>query len=287
MQNCFKSQRKYDNIMNEILFFLPKADANELKRKRIEEFKNIEFFAATTDVWSRHNRSFLAMSVHFIDPDSFALKSSFIACDYFPGHHTHDRVAEKISSILDSYGIKDKVFFMTTDGAGEFTAAFKRFGDNYASYCFDNEEKAGDEVQTNENENDDYADAVELIFVSSKSNDPNAFIVNDIDEIIETATKRNLLGKINRIDCGAHKTDKLASIDSKQANDDHDYDVIYTQLFRKLNAIWKLKDSRVNEEHFKKITGRYVKRPHNIRWLKTFESVSKFCICNTQICVNQ
>lgn len=99
----------------------------------IRTFKKIPYFCATSDIWSRSNKSFIAVSVHYLESKSLQLKTKFIACEYFPGRHTHDKVAEKFSSIFQRYGIEKKVFSVTTDGAGEYVAAFKYFGDNYRS----------------------------------------------------------------------------------------------------------------------------------------------------------
>lgn len=96
-----------------------------------ESFKKVKFSSATTDVWSKSNKSFIAVTVHY--SEELKLKSKFIACEYFPGHHTSDKVANKLKSIFERFGILEKVFFTTTDGAGEYTAAFRYYGDNYRS----------------------------------------------------------------------------------------------------------------------------------------------------------
>lgn len=96
-------------------------------------FEYVEFFSATFDVWSRSNRSFFAVSVHYIDSISEAGNTKFFACESFEGNHTNDKIAEKLNQIFDRFGILEKVFFLTTDGAGEYVAAAKYYGDNYRS----------------------------------------------------------------------------------------------------------------------------------------------------------
>ena len=49
------------------------------------------------------------------------IQSKFIACEHFPGRHTHDRVAKKLSEIFKRFGIIERVFYITTDNAGEYT----------------------------------------------------------------------------------------------------------------------------------------------------------------------
>ena len=99
-----------------------------------EKFKNVQFFSATTDIWSRGIRSFIAVTVHYFQNNNNSeVETSFIACEHFEGRHTHDKVAEKLRRIFERYGILEKVFLVTTDGGTNYTAAFKYFGENYES----------------------------------------------------------------------------------------------------------------------------------------------------------
>lgn len=299
--------------------------ASDHRQKLKEKFKDIKYFSATTDIWSRSNRSFIAVSVHYFDCSlgkctEPLLKTDFIACEHFSGRHTHDRVAEKLSAIFDRFGIKEKVYFVTTDGAGEYVAAFKYFGDNYESIHLHDENdisitSASDTTATLAEPNsvvDDAttrepttvtttaslhvgADKEEMMMdtdfdtdsfmnVMYKGDPPrnakelenDSFVLHDLNEILGlTAHNGPILGKINRIECSAHKMDKLASIDATKAmDDDSDYATICTRIFGKLNGIWALKESRLSSEIFKQITGKSIIGPHRFRWLKWFQAVS-------------
>lgn len=300
-----------------------------------EKFKKIKYFTATTDIWSRSNRSFIAVSVHYFDTSAEpVLKSEFIACEHFSGRHTHDRVAEKLCAIFKRFEIDEKVHFVTTDGAGEYTAAFKFFGDNYESIYLRDEDGidlliADSNVTSSSVPMDvvvavtsDAASANVSVASTSKSApgldqfqnlschslkneshamptdssfdadsflykgdppkndneiDKDSFVIRDMDmdDILNSIVQRRVLGKMNRVDCSAHKVDKLGSIDAVNAmNDDSDYAAIYTSVFNKLNSIWALKDSRISAEIFKRITGKSVIGPHRIRWMKEFVAVS-------------
>lgn len=262
------------------------------------------------------------------------LKTDFIACEHFKGRHTHDKVAEKLSAIFDRFGIKEKVDFVTTDGAGEYTAAFKFYGDNYESInlCDADDDytteipsssaavrdrdgdsceiastststvtgvntgvsppvSASGQVQLQkrkhnssqmDTDDEDAAAAdsfMDIIYRNLPKNpneiDNDSFVLQDSAEVFTMAIKRRLLGKMNRVDCSAHKIDKLASIDAETAlNDSPDYATIHSSVFDKLNRIWAQKKSRLNAEIFKQITGKAIIGPHRIRWLKMFEAVS-------------
>lgn len=108
--------------------------AQKHRHDLISRYKDIPYFSATSDIWTRSNHSFIAVSVHYFPkPDKEELATDFIACELFEGAHTNDRIAQKLSSILDRYGILDKVHFITTDGDSKYVASFKYHGDNYQS----------------------------------------------------------------------------------------------------------------------------------------------------------
>lgn len=270
-----------------------------------EKFKDVKYFSATTDIWTRSNRSFIAVSVHYFDCslDERAepvLKTNFIACEHFSGRHTHDRVAEKLGAIFDRFEIKEKVYFVTTDGAGEYVAAFKYFGDNYESIHLPDENDisitsasnttatlaesnsvvddatahesttAGQSMQDDKEQMmDTDFDTDSLMDVMYKGDLPknakeienDSFVLHDLNGILDLVTQNcSILGKINRIDCSAH--------------DNSDYATICTSIFGKLYEIWAPKDSRLSSEIFKQLTGKSIIGPHRIRWLKLFEAVS-------------
>lgn len=314
------------------MFFLHfvQALAKSNRQQMRELFKDVDFLCATSDIWSRSNKSFIAVSVHFFSPNSFDLQTKFIACEYFPGQHTNDRVAHKLNSIFDGYDILKKVFFITTDGAGEYTAALKYYGNNYQSIRLHHSEEDNLDWLHNvgasgrsfanhgSNSNSDQENANENVTTDScldsdiddDENDDDIFINVDNDEInnnlnqsptaaaaavtdATTTTAREeshsfhieelpelLLENMNRIDCSAHKLDKLGKIDALNAkNNDPDYSDLYDRAFSKLEAIWSLKESRLNAELFTKITGKKLIGPHRIRWLKTCDAVSLVYFC--------
>lgn len=269
------------------------------------------------------------MSLHYFETDTLELQTKFIACEPFPGNHTHDRVAKKLHEILDRFDIVNRVFFVTTDGAGEYTAAFKYFGDNYQTIHlmsasdenFGWMDRAGvgddgagtsgvgsgsnsNENGTNSNENvtnshpsdsDDDDDEDPDLFVRSHCCDSDTNDDDDVDSAdrnpehesesesevfqIHKQSSSPLLANMNRVDCSAHKLDKLGKIDvDLAAGHDAVYDSYHKRVFDKLNRIWNLKESRLNAEIFIRITGKKLTKPHRIRWFKTCEAVSNFFI---------
>lgn len=251
----------------------------------IKTFKIIPYFCATSDIWSRSNKSFMAVSVHYFESKSLQLKTKFIACDYFPGRHTHDKVAEILKSIFERYGISEKVFFVTTDGAGEYVAAFKYFGDNYRSiHLLDADEEdlgwsitmpaasvaststsaqmddanASSVLQSNPIANEDGIDLESELDSESDCDDSDFFVhtgkesenMQDESDSFFIHDFPTLLNNANRVDCGAHKIDKLAKIYALKARDDNESAEMFDRVIAKLEAIWHLKESRLCAEIF-------------------------------------
>lgn len=239
--------------------------------------------SATSDVWSRSNRSFIAVSVHYINPENGKIETKFIACERFYGSHNNEAVAKKLNSIFNKYGIASKVKFITTDGAGEYICAMARFGDNYQSLAplmnlseediIDNDSLIDEEisdVQTipaHEYDHTHYEEETELLFTV------NEILTENLDVPLPT-----------RVDCSSHLFDKIGKIDSFNAVLDGNYCDIYTKVMGKLNLIWNVTQSRLNWELFEKYAECKLVKPHRIRWNKLYDAVSAlkfnlYCYC--------
>ena len=64
----------------------------------------------TVDVWSTKARSFLGVTVHWIDKVMLSRESAALACRRFKGSHTYDRIAELLDEIHNDFGLThDKI----------------------------------------------------------------------------------------------------------------------------------------------------------------------------------
>ncbi|XP_055308984.1 uncharacterized protein LOC129572896, partial [Sitodiplosis mosellana] len=262
------------------------ALAAEHKAELVETFKSVDYLSATSDVWSRSNKSFLAVSVHYYTKN-MELKTSFIACELFEGRHTNDKVAAKLNEIFKRFGILEKVFFVTTDGAGEYTAAFKNYGDNYRSIELlnsyqDLEWFGGTAARSSDSDDEDNSDSEpedEFVHrIDSRTDQMSAdiqaeFQVHRIFEDRGDDTELPLLRNMNRIACSAHMLDKIGKNDSLKAKTDPTYDSIFERVFAKLKTIWDLKNSRLSSEIFTHYTQRKLVGPHRIRWMCTYDAI--------------
>ncbi|XP_040063760.1 uncharacterized protein LOC115330107, partial [Ixodes scapularis] len=94
-----------------------------------EKLSGQSYVATTADIWSTHHRSFMVVTVHWIDADTLSRRSLALACRRFPGSHTYDRIAEMLEDIRQSFDIsREKVVATVTDNASNFAKAFREFG---------------------------------------------------------------------------------------------------------------------------------------------------------------
>lgn len=76
------------------------------------------YISLTSDIWSCKHRSFMGMTAHYIDPDTFKRQILTLS---FP--HKNERIAEHLQIVCDSYGIGEKII-----ATSNFAKAFREFG---------------------------------------------------------------------------------------------------------------------------------------------------------------
>ncbi|KAL4132413.1 hypothetical protein QTP88_009567 [Uroleucon formosanum] len=100
--------------------------------QNIEDVKitleKVKYLCTTADVWSA-KRSFMGVTVHWIDEESFGRKTAILACRRFRGAHTYDRIADILHNIYYKYNLDvNKVIATITDNGSNMVKAFKVFG---------------------------------------------------------------------------------------------------------------------------------------------------------------
>lgn len=101
-------------------------------------------------MWSHRDRCFIAMKSHYIDDKTGSLVSDLLALKRI---HSKDHITVKIAlvCILEEYGIKEKTTAITTDNAGEFCCAFKKFSENFEHF----KDPCDDSIEFNLGNDDD------------------------------------------------------------------------------------------------------------------------------------
>lgn len=107
-------------------------------------FERVPFVCEAVDIWSTKRRSFMGISVHYIDPDTLERKSFALSCAEFESPHNNERIAEHLQLIHSQYGLmREKIIATVTDNASNFVKALREFGGE--SNEFDDESNDGDD----------------------------------------------------------------------------------------------------------------------------------------------
>ena len=120
----------------------------EMEIELKQQFETVEFVSTTADIWSSHNKSYMGMTAHWIDPADFSRKKAALACKRIKGRHTYDVVAEAIEEVHSAYGLTHKVTATVTDNGSNFVKAFKVYEAQPAAS--DSEDEGGDEEEQDE-----------------------------------------------------------------------------------------------------------------------------------------
>ena len=105
---------------------------NEEKTKLIEELKEIDFVAVTTDGGSSTNAtSFQDLNVHYFDED-LQLKSSILTVQEIKGQHTADHIRDENDEVLEKFGVLEKVTLTVTDNEPKMS---QMYDDSERSGC--------------------------------------------------------------------------------------------------------------------------------------------------------
>lgn len=99
---------------------------NTTREKIRSELEEMQFYSATTDLWSsRTMQPYLSLTVHYINT-SLTLRSICLQTAYFPDNHTGDIIAHGLKDALSSWGLsEERLICMTTDSGTNIIKALK------------------------------------------------------------------------------------------------------------------------------------------------------------------
>lgn len=101
---------------------------NKMKSNLKELMAKQTYVCSTADVWSHRARSYLGVSIHFIDAD-WKRHSYILAFKHLKERHTFDYLAKCLQAIYKDFDLPiDKITHAITDGGSNFCKAFREFG---------------------------------------------------------------------------------------------------------------------------------------------------------------
>lgn len=213
-------------------------------------FEELEYISTTADIWTAHNKSYLGVTAHWINPNNMEREKAALACRRFKGHHTHDAIAVELDNIHSTYGITHKITATVTDNGSNFVKAFKRYQPLEES---DSEEDDEDEVT--------FTDINDALHATGD---------NDGDVVITLPPhKRCASHTLNLISC----TDVDKWLLSKSATK-----AVYRSATAKCTALWnKTSRSALASETVDELVSKKLLVPCTTRWNSFYDALARIC----------
>jgi hypothetical protein len=105
-----------------------------LREKLIAYFANVSSVSITSYIWSGNAKEdYLSVVAHYVNPN-WQLEKRVIGFRLIDESHFGDNIVERVSVVLDEYGLMAKVFSVTLDNASSNNKAIETLAPNLYSY---------------------------------------------------------------------------------------------------------------------------------------------------------
>ncbi len=218
----------------------------ELKKTTDEQ----PYVSTTADTWTAHNKSFLGVTVHWIDQETLQRKKAAMACRRFRGRHTFDAIASELEDIFSQYGLStDKVTVCVTDNGSNFVKAFKEY----------------QQVESEEEKEEEVEDDGEVAFT-----DLHSLLTGGDDE--EAQQSLCMLPPHHR--CAAHTLNQIATNEiNKWLASNPESRAVYQSSTAKCSALWtKANRSPVASECRENLNERKLIVPSVTQWSSFYDA---------------
>uniref|UniRef100_A0A8C6LEB6 HAT C-terminal dimerisation domain-containing protein n=1 Tax=Nothobranchius furzeri TaxID=105023 RepID=A0A8C6LEB6_NOTFU len=221
-------------------------------QKTIEEQNHV---STTTDLWSANNRSYLGVTVHWIDKESLKRRKAAIACRRFRGRHTYDKISTENEDIFSEYGLTlDKITACVTDNGSNFVKAFKEY---------QHIESEEEEEEVDENICEEEAHFTDLHSVLASTNDEN----EHVGLCVLPPHQR----------CAAHSLNLVANNEvEKRLATNPESRTVYRSATAKCSALWtKSSRSTVAAECVEEVSDKKLIVPTVTRWNSFYDAYAR------------
>ncbi|CAI6357243.1 unnamed protein product [Macrosiphum euphorbiae] len=250
---------------------------NTVKCNLMKILNNQKYVCTTADIWSSNNKSYMGMTVHFIDKIKIERCSFMLACKRIKYSHNFENIGKLIYEIHTENNLNvEKITHTITDNASNFSKAFKVFNDTNTNTIVPQKEPnilltVGD-TEILMNEWDDDEEEIE------SSNEENLIINNvEVQELhIDMYNEFDDITLPNQIRCLSHTLNLLAVSDSNKAKSNNSYKDLYDDAFDKAHTFWNLlRRSTKALDVVKDIVQCKFPIPVITRWNSFYNSVNK------------
>ena len=234
---------------------------NKRKQQLKEKLATVDYVCTTADCWTSRRRSFLGVTVHWIDAGALERRGSCMAVRQLFGRHTYETLAKALEGIHSEFGIGEKVCFTVTDSGSNFLKAFRLFSmpeaDNYSVEPVPTDDiNADDEVIEDEARYEEINDLLAAVSTSATEDDVIVY---------KLPPHRK---------CACHLLNLVATTDV--AKMDGSLQRTATQTFAKLNGLWNSQNrSTLAAEKIRSALGTLLITPGDTRWNSMYDAIKK------------
>lgn len=243
----------------------------------VECLESIQFVCQTADIWSTRTKSYMGVTIHWID-ENLHRQARVLACRRFPGIHSYDNIAKLLNEINTEFKIPtSKIVATVTDNASNFIKAFREFGVELVLPSLDNNENEIDADEMDEDV-DDLATVRFLNILPELDEDEQSQSSvanfteesNDFDGSVEDLT----LSQHQR--CAVHGLNLIPTTDIKNClKKNRALASITSKTMKKLSKLWNAGGRPKSAETMKRVLGCAIKRPGNTRWNSLFDCLDQ------------
>uniref|UniRef100_A0A672HM29 BED-type domain-containing protein n=1 Tax=Salarias fasciatus TaxID=181472 RepID=A0A672HM29_SALFA len=225
------------------------SEYTKMESELKQTFEGLSYISTTADIWTGHNRSFMGVTAHWINPATLQRQKAALACKRLKGRHTYDVIASEIDQIHSLYRVSTKVTTTVTDNGSNFVKAFRVY----------------QQEQRNDSDDDDDHDDEEIIFT-------------DVAEILDNPTETEegiVLPPHQR--CASHTLNLISCNDiDKWLLANPGTKAVYRSSTAKCMAIWnKTSRSTVASEVVDDVLSKKLNVPCSTRWNSFYDAVSR------------
>ncbi|KAF3858988.1 hypothetical protein F7725_021387 [Dissostichus mawsoni] len=208
----------------------------------------VDFVSTTADIWTVNNKSFMGVTIHWIN-STLQRNKAALACKRIRGRHTYDVIGAEIEEIHSSYGLHGKVVATVTDNASNFAKAFRVYQPCNLESESENEEEGDDEEPT----------------------------FTDVIEALSTASGDGQFSLPPHYRCASHTINLISTSDvDKHLNSCADTKAVYRSSIAKCTALWtKASRSTLASEQVEEVSRRKLMVPTSTRWNSLYEAISR------------
>ena len=226
----------------------------EMERNLKAALTEFDFVSTTADIWTANNRSYMGVTLHWIDRSTLERNKAALACRRIRGRHTYDVIGAEIENIHSSYGLLHKVVATVTDNGSNFVKAFKVY-----QPVKESDDETEEEVSTPKDDDDDvtFLDLSEILSAEDESNDQ--------------------LSLPPHYRCASHTINLISTSDvDKYLSSNAESKAVYRSSTAKCTALWtKSSRSALASETVEEVSKRKLLVPASTRWNSFFDAVKR------------